>query len=161
MKPVVVGTCDPESSSHHPRPDFCQHVRLRNARYAGPKLFPQLWLTSAFSMATHWSVARWMDEYLEVIQWWKLCPWRWFKVQSGWRPRFFWRCSLLCNLPQVGAARPWWTDEAVCQEAAGFQSNTPLPSDSFINPDRAATQGWVWGFLSHTYQPENDPAIRR
>ncbi|TWW75627.1 hypothetical protein D4764_13G0002890 [Takifugu flavidus] len=75
MKPAVVGTCDLASSSLHPGPDFCQHVRLRNARLVQPG------------------------------------PGGWMKPQ-------------------------------VRKQQDSNQTRRAL-SDSFINPDRAATQGWV------------------
>lgn len=90
MKPGVVGTCDPASSSHHPGPDFCQRVRLRNVRYADPLLFQ--W--------RHTDVLR--DEWTNA--------WKSFNDENSGGLRCnqaesgsFWRRSLLCNLPQVGA----------------------------------------------------------
>lgn len=98
------------------------------------------------------------DINLETVPWSKLCRWRWFMVHSGWRPDFFYgTCSLLCNL-HVRAAQPWWTEEAL-----RFPSNMPLPAhpDSFINPDMELPHRTGREALSHTYQPENDPALRR
>lgn len=148
MKPAVVGTCDLASSSLHPgrllptRPSKeCQVCRS--------EALP----TSAFSTATHWSVSRWMDEN-SALEGGLRCNQAEGLAFSG-AARFY---VTLHRLVQPGPGG--WMKPRVRKRQDSNQTRRAL-SDSFINPDRAATQGWVWGLLSHTYQPEKDPAIRR
>lgn len=107
MKPARAQTCDLASSSQHPGVRFCQHVCLRNVRYAGPKLA----LDGAcgqrlmFPRQQNWSAVGHKLRNSSMI---KTLP---SKVVFGalrlkaWL--FFWSCSLLCNL-HVCAAQPWW-----------------------------------------------------